>query len=122
MTAQSPAGATRTPPEGVGLAEDDRVRRVELLISRLLRTGVLLSLLVVVAGMVITFARNPDYFSSHAQLHPLISTGAQFPHTPTSVIRGLRHGSGPAVVMVGLLLLIATPVMRGGQLDVPRPS
>jgi uncharacterized membrane protein len=93
-----------------GLAE--RVRRVEIVISVLLRIGVVASLAVVVVGTGLTFWRHPSYVSSHAPLHGLTTGSARFPHTPTAVIRGLRAGDGPAVVMTGLLLLIATPVMR----------
>jgi uncharacterized membrane protein len=34
------------------------------------------------------------------------------PHTVAAVVRGVGHGNGPALVMLGLLLLIATPVLR----------
>lgn len=90
----------------------DRVRRVELLISLLLRTGVLTSLLVVVAGTVVTFANHPSYLSSHRELESLTGSAAVFPHTPGAVARGVRDGDGPAIVTAGLLILIATPVVR----------
>lgn len=108
------------PPEAVlratevavpDLAED-RVRRVETLISVLLRVGVVTSLLIVVAGTVVTFVDHPSYLSSSADLDRLIAPGAEFPHTPAAVVRGLRHGDGPAIVATGLLVLIATPVLR----------
>jgi uncharacterized membrane protein len=34
------------------------------------------------------------------------------PHTLGAVVKGVGQGSGPALVMLGLLLLIATPVLR----------
>jgi uncharacterized membrane protein len=91
---------------------EDRVRRVELAISSLLRIGVLTSLLVVLAGTVVTFVHHPHYLSSRHDLVPLTKPGAEFPHTVPSVIRGLEHSQGRAIVMAGLLLLIATPVLR----------
>ena len=38
--------------------------------------------------------------------------GAVFPHTPGDALSGLRNMQGQAIVVTGLLLLIATPVMR----------
>ncbi len=34
------------------------------------------------------------------------------PHTVAAVVSGSGHGDGPALVMLGVLLLIATPVLR----------
>lgn len=93
-------------------AAAERVRRVELVISTLLRVGVLTSLLVVVAGTVMTFVDQPSYLSSPAALDGLIGSNARYPDTLAAVVRGVRAGSGPAVVMAGLLILIATPVLR----------
>jgi len=93
-------------------ADEDKVRKVELAISALLRVGVLTSLLVVLAGTVVTFVHHPHYLSSHHDLGPLTTPGAVFPHSLPSLVRGLEHGQGRAIVMAGLLLLIATPVLR----------
>ena len=91
---------------------EDRVRRVELAISAVLRIGVLTSLLVVLAGTVVTFVHHPHYLSSRRDLVRLTTPGAEFPHSVPSVIQGLEHSQGRAIVMAGLLLLIATPVLR----------
>ena len=91
---------------------EERVRKVELAISGLLRVGVLTSLLVVLAGTVVTFVHHPHYLSSRHDLVRLTSPGAEFPHSVPSVIQGLQHSQGRAIVMAGLLLLIATPVLR----------
>ena len=95
-----------------GLDQDEKVRRVELAISSLLRVGVLTSLLVVLAGTVVTFVHHPRYLSNRHDLGPLTKPGAEFPHTLGVLVQGLEHGQGRAIVMAGLLLLIATPVMR----------
>jgi len=95
-----------------GRDADEKVRRVELAISTLLRIGVVTSLLVVLAGTVVTFVHHPHYLSSRHDLVRLTSPGAEFPHSVPSVIQGLQHGQGRAIVMAGLLLLIATPVLR----------
>jgi len=93
-------------------ADDEKVRKVELAISALLRIGVLTSLVVVLVGTTVTFAHHPHYLSSRHDLGPLTKPGAEFPHSLSALIRGLEHGQGRAIVMAGLLLLIATPVMR----------
>jgi uncharacterized membrane protein len=86
--------------------------RVELVISRLLRGGVLLSMTVIFAGLVLMFAHHPDYLRSSGDLQRLTSPGAAFPHTLREVADGLVNARGQAVVVVGLLLLIATPILR----------
>jgi len=91
---------------------EERVRQVELLISNLLRTGVTASLVIVVLGTVLSFVHHPQYVSSPAELQRLTRPGAAFPRSLGDVWAGVRDLSGQAIVVVGLLLLIATPVMR----------
>ena len=106
----SPADVRAMPAAGAD--QDEKVRKVELAISSLLRIGVLTSLLVVLAGTVVTFVHHPHYLNNRRDLGPLTKPGAEFPHTLGSLVQGLQHGQGRAIVMAGLLLLIATPVMR----------
>ena len=91
---------------------NDKTRQVELLISNLLRVGVVTSLCVIVCGTVLTFVHHPDYASSHEPMARLTEPGAKFPHTLRDVLEGLKSLRGQAVIVAGLLLLIATPVMR----------
>ncbi len=84
----------------------------ELLISWLLRMGVALSLFLVVAGLLLMFIHHPSYVYSMMDLQRLTSPGAAFPNTMREVIQGLLAGQGQAVVAVGLLVLIVTPIMR----------
>lgn len=102
-------------PEVTDLPEDiyaRRVRQVELLISALLRIGVSVSLSIVVLGTIFTFAHHRQYLSSHSALPDVTGDAAKFPHTIAEVIRGVRSLEGRSIVLLGLLLLIATPVMR----------
>lgn len=89
-----------------------RVRQVELLISRLLRIGVLTSLVIIILGTVLSFTHHTDYRQSPGELQRLTSDDAEFPHTLPQVWHGLRHFQGRAIVTLGLLVLIATPVLR----------
>ncbi len=85
---------------------------VEVAITMLLRAGVLLSVVILTIGMVITFAHHPDYFSSRPALGQLTAAGSHFPNTLGEVISGVLEVRGQAIMMAGLLVLIATPVAR----------
>ncbi len=102
---------------------DERVRKVEILISNLLRIGVVVSLIVIVIGTIMSFVHHPTYMHSHQDYVNLTKfappsdssekqSGVQFPHSLWQVVQGVRHGHGDALVTAGLLLLIITPVMR----------
>ena len=99
----SPAAA----PEA--LSRDDA--GPELLISHLLRSGVVLSLTLVTFGMSLTFFHHPDYFSSAQALQRLTSP-ERGPHGLRDVLAGVGEARGQAFVMAGLLVLMATPVLR----------
>ncbi len=85
---------------------------IDTTIAALLRVGVLLSISIVMLGVVITFIHHPNYFASRPGLGALTAPGAQFPSTLQAVAAGVKRGSGQAIVMAGLLVLIATPVAR----------
>jgi uncharacterized membrane protein len=91
---------------------DQKVRKVELLISHLLRTGVITSLSVIICGTVLTFLHHPSFTNSPKDLARLTKPGAAFPRSLTQVVHGVRSFEGRAVVVTGLLLLILTPVLR----------
>jgi uncharacterized membrane protein len=86
--------------------------QIEVLISRLLRAGVVISLATLAAGLLLMFIHHPGYLRSAVDLQRLTSPGAAFPRTLREVADGLLAMRGQAVVVVGLLLLIATPIMR----------
>ena len=74
---------------------------IDTAITTLLRVGVLLSLAIILAGMVITFMHHPTDVLSRPALH-----------TIGEVVDGVRDGRGQAIMMAGLLVLIATPIAR----------
>jgi len=100
------------PADAAFRSTNDRSRSVEIVISNLLRIGVVTSMLVIVVGTMISFIRHPEYLSQPPALQRLTTPGAAFPHTLRDVLHGLREGRGQSVVIVGLMLLIATPVIR----------
>ena len=88
------------------------MRRVELVISDLLRVGVVISLALIVIGSIVTFVRHPAYLRSPDELGGLVQPETILPHTLGEVAAGLRDFRGQAIVSLGLLVLIATPMMR----------
>ena len=84
-------------------------RRMESIIGILLRLGVLLSGSVVLFGAIVYLTRNglaalPDYKSFHGETMQL--------STVEGILAGCREFRGRAIIQLGLLLLIATPVAR----------
>lgn len=83
-------------------------QRIELIIGNLLRTGVALAGIVVFLGGAIYLARHGseriDYRTFVPELGNLRS--------PSGVLNGVANFSGRAIIQLGLLLLIATPVAR----------
>ena len=91
---------------------DTHMRRLELLISRLLFAGVVISVGLIVLGSVVTFVQHPDYLDRSAVLDSLVGPGATFRHEFSALKAGIRQLRGEAIVTVGLLVLMITPVMR----------
>jgi uncharacterized membrane protein len=83
-------------------------QRVQQLIGRLLRWGVMISAVVVLGGASVYLARygstRPDYSQFRGEPAAL--------HSPSGIVLGLTHGSSRIWIQLGLLLLIATPVAR----------
>ncbi len=83
-------------------ADDSVIRKTELVISGVLRGGVLLSVAVILAGVCYYYALR---LLGH--LPP-----ATFPDTLAEVGAGLKAGEPTAIITAGLLILLATPVLR----------
>jgi len=82
-------------------------RQMEIEIGRMLRIGVSASAFVVLAGGIL-YLRNSgapqSYEHFHAAADPL--------RTLASVLRGAARRDAASVIQLGILLLIATPVVR----------
>lgn len=89
-----------------------RVHAAELLISNVLRIGTIASFCVVMLGMIVSFVRHPEYLRSPEEFKHLTAAGAVFPHTFSALWNGLLNFRGQAIVEAGLVMLIATPVLR----------
>lgn len=92
--------------------QDATLRRVETIIARLLRGGVLLSLALMVIGTLVSFFHSHRYGSTADDLQKLLHQGGDFPRTVSWLVEGLKHFRGQALIVLGLLILIFTPVLR----------
>jgi uncharacterized membrane protein len=82
---------------------------MEMIIGILLRLGVMVAGAVVFFGAIIYLIRNgaaplPDYKSFHGESLQL--------STVEGILAGVRQFRGRAIIQLGVLLLIATPVAR----------
>lgn len=84
---------------------DALVRQAELIISNVLRGGVLLSAGTIAIGVALFYVR---YFTSSTP-HSAATT---FPASLGQVGAGLAHGNPLAIIALGLLILLATPIFR----------
>jgi uncharacterized membrane protein len=93
---------------------EEKVRKVELLISNLLRFGVLASLVLIVGGTLLSLAHHSEYLMSGVSFQRFIEPTDAVPHSFAGLATGLKAFSGTAIAVLGILLLIATPVVRVG--------
>ncbi|MFD1417895.1 DUF1634 domain-containing protein [Companilactobacillus keshanensis] len=77
----------------------EEMRKVELIIGKILRIGVVTSAIVIVIGIMLYFLNGSGY-----------SEG--FPTRFSTIINGIVAGKSYAIIMLGIFLLILTPVLR----------
>lgn len=82
--------------------------RIEIIIGALLRTGVVLAAAVVFFGALVYLAHHGHEAATYSVFRgePVALTSV------TGIIHGAFHMSGSAIMQLGLLVLIATPVAR----------
>lgn len=82
--------------------------RIEIIIGALLRTGVMLAAAVVIFGGVVYLAHHGHEVATYG-----VFRGEPGSVTSVSgIIHGVLHMRGSAIIQLGLLILIATPVAR----------
>ena len=94
--------------KSISIANDWGDKQIETIVGLLLRVGVLISAAVVIFGAVV-------FLVHHGGSHAEYRTFAGEPHwlrSPSGIVDSAVHLSGRAVIQLGLLLLIATPVAR----------
>src|SRR4051812_15141251 len=90
-------------------ADDTSSQRVAVWISALLRWGVRGSLVLIVFGTLISFTSGT---ASKETVSELTGETSAFPRSATWLAHALATGQGRGFIVLGLLLLIATPVLR----------
>ena len=94
--------------------DEEKLRRVETAISYVLRIGVVASVITVLIGMVMVFRQHPGYASITGKVsyHIVSGPSTRFPHTLGQLGTALSQGTGDGVIVLGLIILLATPVLR----------
>jgi len=92
----------------VYIPSDEDDRKLDAHIGSLLRAGTLSSAFVILLGGLLYLAQHshdkPDYRHFHGVSPQL--------HTFSGILSGAIHGQSLAVIQLGLLMLIATPIAR----------
>jgi uncharacterized membrane protein len=83
-------------------------KRLERVISNLLRTGVLLSGLIVLLGGILYMIRHGNNPVAYAQFH----AEAEIYWSLRAILKPVVELKSQSIIELGLLLLIATPVAR----------
>jgi uncharacterized membrane protein len=83
-------------------------RRLETIIGRLLQTGVLAAAATVLAGGVLYLVQSQ---SGHVDYRSFVP-GSPSLRTLSGIVLSAAHFQSQAIIQLGLLLLIATPVAR----------
>ena len=93
---------------------EEKVRKVELAISLVLRVGVVLSVAVIAVGLGLMFAHHGAYLPirGHFSYKELTSKSTPFPHSFASLGHSIAQGEGRGIVVLGVLILILTPILR----------
>lgn len=82
---------------------NNEIENMEIVISRFLRIGVMLSAIVISIGLLMfLISGNSGYASNY------------FPTTPSEIFNGLLLLKPYAIILAGLIILILTPVFRVG--------
>ena len=93
---------------------ENKIRKMEIAISLVLRLGVIVSVIVVTVGLGVMFYHHSGYASlnAHVSYKTLTSRSTRFPHSLKEMKYSLAHGDGRGIVVGGVFLLILTPILR----------
>jgi uncharacterized membrane protein len=83
-------------------SRDAIARKAELFTSNILRGGVVLSASIIAIGVLMFYVRYTMFGVD----------GRPFPHSLGAVFDGLAHWDARSVIVLGLLVLLMTPVLR----------
>lgn len=98
------------PARGHGALTPPSPRGVRAAVGRVLHAGVLVSAAILLTGYLVGLVDQPAAFGSHAVEQAHLAAKAGFPHSLAAIWDGIGGGSGEAIIIVGVLVLIVTPV------------
>ena len=81
---------------------------MQAIIGWVLRAGVFISMLVVFIGGVIYLYRHGHTIANYHKFKGI----PDFVHSASGIINGVIHLRGRAIIQAGIVLLIATPIVR----------
>ena len=85
------------------MAKSNKIEEMEIIISNVLRFGVILSAVIILIGLsMFLITGNSGY------------TGNYYPTNPLEILKGIISFKSYAIIMTGILILILTPVFRVG--------
>jgi len=85
------------------MIKSNKVEEMEIIISDLLRIGVLLSAVIILIGFCMFLITGKSGYS-----------GNYYPINPLEILKGLISFKSYSIILTGLLILILTPVFRVG--------
>jgi uncharacterized membrane protein len=93
---------------------EEKIRKIEIAISYVLRIGVSVSVIVLGVGLGLMFSHHSAYgtITGAFSYHSLTSRHTIFPHSFGALGTSLAKGQGRGIVVLGVLLLILTPILR----------
>lgn len=83
--------------------DKSKIVQMEIIISKFLRAGVLLSAVVIGIGLALFLITGKSGYA-----------GDYYPSSPTEIFAGLISLKAYAIILTGLIILILTPVFRVG--------
>jgi uncharacterized membrane protein len=99
---------------------DDDALGIEVVLSLVLRWGVISSAIVILVGVVLMLATGESGYGAGFEINNLLQYNSSVAETfyPTNlqtIFTGLLSMKPFAVIDIGLIMLIATPIMRVGM-------
>ena len=81
---------------------------LQAVIGWILRIGVILSMFIVAIGGILFIYRHGHSIPDYRKFNNI----PDFIRNPSGILEGVIHLKGQAIIQLGIMLLIATPVMR----------
>lgn len=88
------------------------LRKAEIAASWCLRVGTLLSIALILSGVGLVVVGHPEWLHDPEAFSRLVGHGTSSTHSFASIVDGLARLQAPALIELGVICLIVTPVLR----------